>query len=111
MMVVTGFVDGQAFSLAPKIWLEGDHIAKWLMFAKTMLIFILGLLTYIAYTYFMHKVGISNSLIIVLIWFVVTIISVALISGSFFTLSLTDKLISISAIILIGLLYYRGIAE
>lgn len=110
LMAVTGLIDGQAFSRAPLIWKE-EGTKQILAVITTLAIFNLGLITYIASTYFLHKQGVENAVIITLVWFVMTIVSVAIISGSFFTLSLSDKIIAIAALVLVGLLYFRGIAE
>ncbi|OGM22808.1 hypothetical protein A2961_02125 [Candidatus Woesebacteria bacterium RIFCSPLOWO2_01_FULL_39_21] len=110
LTIVTGLVDGQAFSKAPQIW-SHSGTERVIEFIKTLTIFFVGLNTYIFSTYFFYQHGVSNALIITLVWFVATIISVALIGGTFAALSPIDKLISIAAIILVGFLYYRGVAS
>lgn len=108
LMAVTGFVDGQWFSLIPKIW--KPHGVDFLIVGKIVILYNLGLLTYIGASHFLVKQGVENALIMTLIWFVATIISLAVISGSFITLNTVDKIIALAAILLVGLLYYRGIS-
>ena len=110
LMALTGIIDGQAFNQVSKIWQQDGFQSQFLYLAKTMIIFAIGFITYIAATFFLHREGLTNPLSITLIWFISTIISLAIISGNFFDLSAIDKIISITAIISIGLLYYRGIA-
>jgi len=110
LMAITGFFDGLAFGRAPKIR-NYQGLTRIIDILKTLSIFGVGLITYIASTFFLYQQGVENALVITLIWFVVTIISLAIISGSFFTLSISDKVIALVAIILVGILYYRGVAK
>jgi hypothetical protein len=110
LMVITGYFDGLAFGRAPGIW-NHHGSDRAIEIAKTLTLFLLGLITYISATYFLHQKGIENAFIVTLVWFVVTIVSMAIFSGSFFTLSLTDKLIALSAVFFIALLYVRGVGE
>lgn len=107
-MAVTGFVDGQWFSLVPKIW-KAQGI-DFLTVGKIFLLYNLGLITYIAASHFLVKQGVENALVMTLVWFIATIISLAVISGSFITLNTVDKIIALAAVLLVGLLYYRGIS-
>lgn len=107
-MVITGFVDGQWFGLVPKAW--KNNSLEFPIVLKIFLLYNLGLVTYLIAAHFFVKQGLDNALIMTLIWFVATIISLSIIGGSFATLSTLDKTISIAAVLLVGILYFRGIS-
>lgn len=90
-MILTGFFDGQAFSRVPQIWnLHG--INQFYQILKLIGFFNLAVLTFIISTYFLHQQGVENAVIVTLIWFIMTIIGVAIISGSFFPYHFLTKL-------------------
>lgn len=110
LMVVTGLLDGVAFSRAAIVGRESGITLFWGI-VKTMAIFNVGLLTYIAANFFLNKQGIDNAVIITLLYFVIAIISVAVVSGNFFSLPSLDKVIALAAVVLVGLLYLRGVSD
>jgi len=109
LLIITGYIDGQAFDKAAQIW-QVDKSLTMKTLLITLGIFNIGLLTFFASLFFSEKQGITNSVVLTLVWFVVTIISLAFITGRFFELSVLDKGISLAVVLLIGLLYVRGIS-
>ena len=107
-MAVTGFIDGQAFNRVPQLW-QADGITRVYLILIVMLLINLGMMMYFISTYFMHLNGVSNSLIITLIYFISSIISLSFMSGNFLQLPLTDKVITFVSMLMVGLLYYRGL--
>jgi hypothetical protein len=110
LIIISGYLDGQAFSRIPMIWqvAQENRIGQILLI---LLLFTIGNLFFIAASYYLHAVGMTNSLIMTLIWFVTTIIGVSLISGSYYTLPLLDKWIALIGILFVFTLYARGISQ
>ena len=110
LMMVSGYYDGQGVGSTAQIW-QNDHYSRLSILFKTLFFFGIGIVSFITSIYFINKGGLQNPLIMTLIWFIMTIVSVAFLSGSFFQLDLLDKSIVILAVVLIGFLYYRGVAN
>jgi len=109
LMVFTGILDAQAFDRIPLIWQK--HGLERLGIILTILAYInSGMLTYFASAYFINKQDIHNSFIITLIYFITTMVTLALISGNFVSFSLMDKVLSGIAILCISLLYLHGVS-
>ena len=112
MIAITGYFDGKAFESAAHIWGESQTQTQLIKnFFHTILLFGIGIIAYIGATHFMYKQGLQNSIIMTLIWFVVTISTLLFINGNFSKLVFVDKVIVISTILLVFTLYYRGISE
>lgn len=107
-MIISGFFDGYGFSHTAQIW-QVKRADQLPILFKSLFFFSVGIIAFIASTHFLYKSGVQNALVMTLIWFTVTIVSLAFISGSFFQLPLIDKIIAFASIVLIGLLYYRGV--
>lgn len=109
LMICTGILDAQAFDRIPLIWQRQGHERAATML--TILAYInAGMLTYFASTYFIGKQGVHNSFIISLIYFITTMMTLAIMGGNFASFTLIDKILAAIAILCISLLYLHGVS-
>jgi len=103
--ILSGIGDAQGFIHASKIWDNGKLVIREV--GKSSLGYAVGIILFWIALKFLNDLGIVSSGLQSIIWFAATIIGVSIMGGDFFRWDTIDKLISIVAIICIGLLIYR----
>lgn len=97
--VLSGIGDSQGFIHASNIWNNGR--LAWNELGKSALGFSIGIILYWVVLKYMKAAGIVSPEIQTLIWFTVTLLGVAIVSGKFFRWQTIDQLVGI--LILFGL--------
>jgi divalent metal cation (Fe/Co/Zn/Cd) transporter len=105
LTLLSGIADAQGFIHASTTWMNGKII--WEEGLKSLLGFGVGALCYILAINYLEQVGLVSAEIQTVIWFTVTIIGVAFISGKFLHWHLVDQLVALLAIVCIGWLVIR----
>ena len=107
LTIFSGVADAQGFLHAARIWQNGNVI--WDELGRSALGFTLGIILYWLALRNMNAVGITSPEIQTVTWFGVTLIGVALISGSFLKWTLHDQTIAVIVLFGIGWLMFRTI--
>ena len=105
LTILSGIADAQGFLHAARIWQNGTLI--WDELGRSALGFVLGIVLYWIVLRNMNAVGITSPEIQTLTWFGVTLIGVALVSGSFLKWTLLDQAIAVIVLFGIGWLMFR----
>ena len=105
LTVLTGLADSQGFLHSSNVWKNGKFI--WYEAVKSLIGFGVGIVFFWFAIKYMQKIGIVSTEIQTTIWFAVTIIGVAFVSGKFFQWNLSNQLISILVLLGIGILIFR----
>ena len=105
LTIVSGLADAQGFLHAARIWQGGSLI--WGELGRSALGFIVGIALYWLALRSMNAVGIISPEIQTVTWFGVTLIAVALVSGSFIKWTLIDQVITLVVLCGIGWLIFR----
>lgn len=103
--LVSGVADAQGFVHAAKIWQDGKLV--WPELAKSALGFVMGIATYWLSLRYMRALGILVPEVQTLIWFGVTLVGVAIISGKVLRWPLLDQAVAVAVLVGIGWLLYR----
>ena len=93
--MVTGFIDSLGFVYAAQIWQE---TISWLALTKSALCFAVGIGLYWLSLRYITQLGINTPELQVAIWFGVTLIGVAIVSGRFFNWLLLDQVVALSVL-------------
>ena len=101
---ISAIGDSQGFLHASRLWQEGKLIP--LEILKSGVGFLTGIITYWILIYFLQKMGVVSAEIQALLWFVLTIIGVAVVSKEFLEWKRTDQLIAFLVITGISWLLY-----
>jgi hypothetical protein len=102
---LSGLGDAEGFLHASRVW-NGQTII-WDQVAKSALGFAFGVVTYWGAATFMNRLGVVSPEIQTLVWFAVTIITVAVLSGNFMRWQLTDRIVAGLVLTGIGWLVWR----
>jgi hypothetical protein len=105
LTLLSGLADAQGFIHASTTWVNGKLI--WAEGLKSLLAFGIGAICYLLGANFLKQAGIVLPEIQTIIWFVVTIIGVAVISGRFLHWHLLDQLVGIAVLCGIAWLLVR----
>lgn len=105
LTVASGLGDAEGFLHAARIW-NGKAVA-WGEILKSALGFGLGVVAYWGAASFMNELGMASPEIQTLIWFAVTIITVAVLGGSFLNWHLGDQVVAGLVLAGIGWLVWR----
>jgi hypothetical protein len=105
LTLLSGLADAQGFVHASTTWVNGQII--WAEGLKSLLAFGIGAICYLLAANFLKQAGIVLPEIQTIIWFVVTIIGVAVISGRFLHWHLVDQLVGIAVLCGIAWLLVR----
>ena len=105
LTVISGLADAQGFIHAANIWESGR--ITWDALAKSALGFAFGISMYWLALRWMKEIGIVSPEIQTLAWFGVTIVGVALTSGSFLKWQVVDQAIAVVVLVGIGWLMLR----
>ncbi|MEP6987767.1 MAG: hypothetical protein ABI970_19360, partial [Chloroflexota bacterium] len=89
LTILSGIGDAQGFLHAARMWQSGKLI--WVEMGLSALGFAIGIALYWLALRSMNTVGITSPEIQTVTWFAVTLISVALVSGSFLKWTLLDQ--------------------
>lgn len=100
LTIFSGLADGYGFAHAAEIWKEGRFNPREL--ALTMAGFTCGITVYIVCLRFLSLLGIESAEIQVLFWFSMTLIGVAIFSGTAFTWAWPNQIVAAMVVIGIG---------
>lgn len=104
--LISGLADAQGFVHAAKIWHEGKLV--WSELAKSATGFLLGIASYWLSLRYMQQLGVVAPEVQTLIWFAVTLVGVALVSGKVFKWPLVDQCVALVVLLGVGYLLTRG---
>jgi hypothetical protein len=105
LTLISGIADAQGFIHAATIWQEGK--VHWSELGKSALGFGVGLGMYWISLKYMRELGIVTPEIQTLIWFVVTIVGVAVVSGRAFQWPVADQTVAVAVLAGICWLLFR----
>lgn len=103
--LLSGFGDAQGYIHAGRIW-QGNHFV-WFEAVKSALSFQFGILTFWLALRYLGRVAVFCTEIHILLWFVVTMVGVALLSGKFAQWPWHDQLLGLALIAGLGWLLVR----
>ena len=93
IICVAGVFDSRGFFHAARVWESGQ--LAWLEVAKAAVVFNLGFVAYLASLKYLKQYGVISAEVQTLAWFVVTLIGLALLSGSFLKWTTTDQVVAV----------------
>ena len=96
LTLLSGLADAQGFIHASTTWVNGKII--WAEGFKSLLAFGIGAICYLLGANYLKQAGIVSPEIQTIIWFVVTIIGVAVISGKFLHWHLVDQIVGVAVL-------------
>lgn len=105
LTVLSGLCDAQGFLFASRIW-EGGQL-RWEMVARSAAGFATGISLYYVLLKFLTALEIQAAEVQTLMWFGVTLLGVAILSGEFFKWPWTDQLVGGGVLAGIGWLMVR----
>jgi hypothetical protein len=104
--LVSGIADAQGFIHASRIW-QNDRLV-WGELGKSALGFVAGIATYWVSLRYMKALGVMAPELQTLVWFGVTLIGVAVISGKVLRWPLLDQGVAVAVLAGIGWLIFRA---
>ncbi|MES1204434.1 MAG: hypothetical protein ABUS79_00730 [Pseudomonadota bacterium] len=105
MTLVSGVADAQGFIHAARIWQDGKLV--WSELGKSAIGFVAGIGMYWLSLRYMKALGVVTPEVQTLIWFGVTLVGVAIISGRAFKWPLLDQGVAVAVLVGIGWLIFR----
>lgn len=105
LTIISGIGDAQGFVHGAAVWNNGKVV--WVEVLKSTLGFIAGITPYWLSIKFLNADGITSPEIITLLWFVITIVGVAITSGKFFQWQRVDQIIGIGILVGVTWLLFR----
>jgi hypothetical protein len=106
LTVISGLADAQGFIHASSMWQNGKLI--WPEVMKSAAGFGAGIVTYGICIRFLQEFKIFSPEIQTIIWFTVTIIGVAIVSGKFLQWRLVDQIVGVMVILSVAWLLIRA---
>jgi hypothetical protein len=106
MTLVSGVADARGFIHADRIWAGGK--VRWEEVGKSALGFIVGIAIYWRSLKHMKQLGVLSPEVQTIIWFSVTIVGVAVISGRAFRWPLVDQVVALLVLAGVGWLMFRA---
>lgn len=103
--LVSGVADAQGFIHAARIWQDGKLV--WSELGKSAIGFVAGIGMYWLSLRYMKALGVVTPEVQTLIWFGVTLVGVAIISGRAFKWPLLDQGVAVAVLVGIGWLIFR----
>lgn len=100
LSIIAGFGDAYGFTHASRIWSNG--VVVWGEVVRSGLGFVVGISSYWVVIRFLNHYGYSSASLQTIIWFTVTIVGVAILSGDFVKWSLLNKTVAIFVLMGIG---------
>lgn len=107
MTLLSGIADARGFIHADRIWGADGHM-RWAELGKSALGFIIGIALYWRCLKHVKQLGILSPEVQTIVWFSVTIIGVAVISGRAFRLPLVDQAVALVVLAGVGWLMFRA---
>jgi hypothetical protein len=101
LTLFTGFADAKGFVYASAVWETGRFAPA--MALKAAAFFMAGIPPYLLALYFLRRQGVVVAELQVMVWFVVTIVGVAVMNGRFFSWGMTDRMVA--GLVLAGMLW------
>lgn len=98
LTVITGYADARGFMHASTMWDGDTFIPATAM--RAVGYFAIGIPAYLATIYFLRRHGLVVAELQVMIWFLITVVGVALMSGRFAVWSMPDRMVA--ALVVIG---------
>jgi hypothetical protein len=105
LTIASGIADSQGFVHSAKIWQGGRLV--WPEVGKAALGFAIGITLYWIAIRYLIGLGVVSAEIQTTIWFAVTIIGVALVSGAFFRWPIPERLVAAGTVLAMGWLVFR----
>ncbi len=105
LCLVSGVADARGFIHASRMW-RGDDLA-WAEFGRSALGFVVGIGAYWLSLRYMQRLEIVSPTVQTTVWFVVTIVGVALASGQFVRWPTGDQFVAAGVVVGLGWLLYR----
>lgn len=100
LTLISGLADAQGFLHAANTWNNGTIV--WSEGIKALSGFITGAVSYILVINYLKQVGIVVPELQTMIWFIVAMLSVAIVSGKFLQWQRIDQGIAVIAIVCVG---------
>ncbi len=107
-LIASGIFDALAFTYSARMW-DGAGLV-WSETAKAAGSFIVGITMYWGAVRYLPEVGVVTPEIQTLVWFVVTILGVAVLGGRFFHWQLLEQLAAVNVFVSLGWLVSRSAA-
>ena len=104
--LVSGVADAKGFIHAARIW-QGDRLV-WSELGKSAAGFVTGIATYWLSLRYMKALGVLTPEVQTLVWFGVTLVGVAIISGRVFRWPLLDQGVAVAVLAGIGWLMFHA---
>lgn len=108
LCVISGLADAQGFVHASHVW-RADGVA-WAPLGRSGLGFAVGICSYVCSIRFMNRVGLATADLQYLVWFLVTLIGVAVASGSIRRWSRADLVVCVTVVAGLCWLTVKGAA-
>lgn len=108
LTILSGISDAQGFVHASSAWSGGKIL--WSELVKSLIGFSIGAVSFIIAANYLRQVGIASAEIQTIIWFVITIVGVAVVSGKFLHWPGFDQILALVALVSIGWLVIRASA-
>lgn len=93
LTLFSGLADSRAFLFAAKTW--DDDRLDLLLLGKSLLFFAIGILLYVLSLKYLRYLGVHSATIQTSLWFMATIVGLALVSGEFVKWQRLDQAIAI----------------
>lgn len=103
--IASGVFDSLAFTHAASMWKEGRLI--WIEAAKSASSFLVGMTLYCVAVRYLSEAGIIQAEIQTLLWFVITMVGVAVLGGRFFHWQLLEQVVAVNVLLGLGWLISR----
>lgn len=107
LTILSGLGDAQGFLHAARVWRDGAVV--WDALLKSALGFTFGIVMYWIAVRFFIESGVTIAETQTLVWFAVTIVGVAVLSGEFIRWHIVDQLVAVGALSGIGWLMFRTV--
>ena len=105
LTLASGIFDSLAFTHASSMWKEGRLV--WLDAAKSGGAFLLGMTAYCLAVRYLSQAGVVQAEIQTLLWFVITMVGVAILGGRFFAWQPLEQLVALNVLVGLGWLISR----
>lgn len=103
--LISGLADSQGFIHSSQVWKNDKFIFAEAI--QSLLGFVIGTAVFWFAIKYMQHVGVISAEIQTILWFIITIIGVAAVSGKFVQWNIIDQLIAIGVFVGIGILLFR----
>ena len=105
LAILSGLGDSQGFVHSAKIWANGR--IEWHELVRASVGYSFGILMYWLALKFLNEIAIVSAEVQALGWFVVTIVGVGLVSGSFFRWRVSEQTVSLGVLAGLAWLFVR----